>query len=81
MPVPANIAAHHLEKRLYHVCAFASVGFKTIWHDGMVLLPEPNLADGWLPKLREVTRDIIAVGSCVQLPVKNVTIVSISRLD
>jgi hypothetical protein len=70
-----------LGKRLYHVCAFAGVGLKTIWHDGMVLLPEPNLADGWLPRLREVTRDIIAVENCVQLPVEDVTIVSISRLD
>jgi hypothetical protein len=65
---------------LYHVSAMINVGVGTAWHDGMYMLPEPNLADGWLPRLRELIHDDVSIQTGRQFAVNDVTIISISPL-
>jgi len=65
---------------LYHVCAYIDHKYKCILHDSMYDLPKPNLADGWLPQLREVIHDCVAADTGRQFPVEAVTIISISPL-
>ena len=67
-------------RRLYHVSAMIDVGVGNVWHDSMYMLPEPNLADGWLPRLREVIHDVVSVQTGRQFAVNDVTIISISPL-
>jgi hypothetical protein len=65
---------------LYHVSAWVQTRATDVLHDSMYDLPTPNLADGWLPKLREVIHDCVAVDTGRQFPVEAVTIISISPL-
>jgi hypothetical protein len=65
---------------LYHVCAWVETGAGSVLHDSMYDLPKPNLADGWLSKLREVIHDFVAVDTGRRFPVESVTIISISSL-
>lgn len=65
---------------LYHVSAFIDHGGGFTLHDAMYELPTPNLADGWLPKLREVIHDFVAVEKGRQFPIGAVTIISIHPL-
>ena len=65
---------------LYHVSAYIEHDFGCILHDCMYELPRPNLADGWLPKLREVIHDCVAADTGKRFPVEAVTIISISPL-
>jgi hypothetical protein len=68
-------------KKLYHVCAFIETDTYRIWTDGMYAMSRPNLADGWLPKLRETIRNLECAQKGLELfPVENVTIMSISDL-
>jgi len=65
---------------LYHVSAYINHGCTSTLHDCMYDLPTPNLADGWLPKLREVIHDFVAADTGRRFPVEAVTIISISPL-
>jgi len=65
---------------LYHVSAYIQHDFGATLHDGMYDLPTPNLADGWLPKVREVIHDFVAADTGKRFPVEAVTIISISPL-
>jgi hypothetical protein len=65
---------------LYHISAWIETGSTTVLHDSMYDLPTPNLADGWLPKVREVIHDFVAADTGRRFPVESVTIISISPL-
>jgi len=65
---------------LYHISAYVNHDLGYTLHDSMYELPKPNLAESWLPRVREVIHDVVTVETGRTFPISAVTIISISPL-